>query len=150
MLKQGQEAPDFELSADDGTPVRLSALRGTKVVLFFYPRADTPGCTIEACEFRDLKSDFAAKGALVYGISPDPVSDVRRFREKFHLTFPLLADAGHEVAEKYGVWKPKSMFGKAFMGVERSTFLIDEHGRIAGAHYDVSPEGHAADMLTAL
>ncbi|HUE96384.1 MAG TPA: thioredoxin-dependent thiol peroxidase [Longimicrobiaceae bacterium] len=150
MLKEGQKAPEFELQADDGSTVRLADLRGKKVLLFFYPRADTPGCTIEACEFRDLEAEFAAKGALVFGISPDPVKDVGRFRSKFNLSYPLLADADHQVAERYGVWKEKSMFGKKYWGVERSTFVIDEQGEIAGAHYGVSPEGHAAEMLAAL
>lgn len=150
MLKAGDPAPDFELEADDGSVVRLSDLRGKKVVLFFYPRADTPGCTIEACEFRDLREEFAARGALVFGISPDPVKDVHRFRSKFALTYPLLADADNEVAEAYGVWQEKSMFGKDFWGVDRSTFLIDEDGRIERTYLGISPEGHAAEVLASL
>lgn len=150
MVTEGQIAPDFELSADDGSTVRLSDLRGQKVVLFFYPKADTPGCTIEACEFRDLSSEFAEKGARVFGISPDPVKDVRGFRTKFSLSYPLLADTDHQVAERYGVWKQKSMFGNDYWGVERSTFVIDEEGKIAAAHLGVKPEGHAAEILTTL
>lgn len=150
MLSEGQQAPDFALSSDDGSLVRLSDHRGQKVVLFFYPRADTPGCTIEACEFRDLATDFTSKNAAIYGISPDPVKDVRAFREKFNLPYPLLADADHEVSEAYGVWKQKSMFGKNFMGTERSTFVIDEEGRIAAAYLGIRPEGHAAEVLSSL
>ena len=150
MLKEGDRAPEFELNADDGSTVRLAELRGQKVVLFFYPRADTPGCTIEACEFRDLQEEFGARGALVYGISPDPVKDVRSFRTKFSLGYPLLADPVHEVAEAYGLWKEKSMFGNNYWGVERSTFVIDEEGMIAAAYHAVSPEGHASEILGTL
>ena len=147
MLKENDAAPDFELPADDGEPVRLSALRGRRVVLYFYPRADTPGCTTEACEFRDLHPQLSAEGAVVLGVSPDPVEAVRKFREKFDLPFHLLADADHAVAEAYGVWKEKSMYGKKYWGVERTTFLIDEQGRIARVHHKVKPEGHAREVL---
>lgn len=150
MVEEREMAPDFEVSADDGSRVRLSALRGRKVILFFYPKADTPGCTTEACEFRDLTPQIEERGALVLGISPDSVQDVRKFREKFSLPFLLLADEDHSVAEAYGVWKEKSMFGNTFMGVERSTFLIDEEGRIARAFRGVKAEGHAGEVASEL
>jgi peroxiredoxin Q/BCP len=145
--EQGDLAPDFTLPADDGSEVRLSGLRGRRVVLFFYPRADTPGCTTEACEFRDLHPRFEERDAVVLGISPDPVEEVRKFRDKFGFPYRLLADADHRVAEEYGVWKEKSMYGKLYWGVERSTFVIDEQGRIASAHRKVKPEGHAEAVL---
>jgi thioredoxin-dependent peroxiredoxin len=150
MLNQNDEAPDFALSADDGSTIRLSDLRGSKVVLFFYPKADTPGCTTEACEFRDRHEDFQAEGAVVLGISPDPQTAVRKFREKHGLTFRLLADADHEVAERYGVWKEKSMYGKMYWGAERTTFVIDEDGRIAKVFEKVKPKGHAEEVLAQL
>lgn len=150
MTGTGELAPDFDLPADDGSRVRLSDLRGSRVVLFFYPRADTPGCTIEACEFRDTRDRFDAVGAIVLGISPDPVEDVAAFREKYGLNFRLLADADHEVAERYGVWKLKSMYGNEYWGVDRTTFVIDEDGRIAGVFAKVNPEGHAAELLREL
>ena len=149
-LQENALAPDFELPADDGSTVRLSDLRGSKVILYFYPRADTPGCTTEACEFRDLTPQIQEKGALVLGISPDPVEPVRKFRAKFDLPFRLLADADHAIAEAYGVWGEKSMFGKKYMGVERTTFLIDEEGHIARIFRKVSPEGHAGEVLQEL
>ncbi len=150
MLRTGDIAPDFELPDQDGNPVRLSSLRGSRVVLFFYPRADTPGCTIEACEFRDYSAEFDKEGVVILGISPDPVRDVRAFRDKFQLSYPLLADADHEVAELYGVWQEKSMFGRTFMGVVRTTFVIDEEGRIARIYEKVDPVGHAAEVLQGL
>jgi thioredoxin-dependent peroxiredoxin len=146
-LQENDLAPDFELPADDGTAVRLSGLRGARVILYFYPRADTPGCTTEACEFRDRMPQFEEQGAVILGVSPDAVGEVRKFREKFGLPFRLLADPDHSVAEAYGVWKEKSMFGKTFMGVERTTFLIDEEGRLARIYRRVKPEGHAAEVL---
>ncbi|MQA91068.1 MAG: thioredoxin-dependent thiol peroxidase [Gemmatimonas sp.] len=150
MLKETDVAPDFTLTADDGATVRLSDFRGRRVVLFFYPRADTPGCTIEACEFRDRIEDYDAGEAVVLGISPDPVKDVRAFREKFGLPYRLLADGDHQVAEAYGVWKEKTMFGNRFWGVERSTFVIDEEGRLTRIYRKVKPEGHAAEVLQSL
>lgn len=142
----GDTAPDFELPSTGGT-VRLSDLRGKKVVLFFYPKADTPGCTKEACEFGEMVTDFDSRDAAVFGISPDPLSAVEKFRSKFDLPYPLIADEDHVVAEAYGVWKEKSMYGRKFMGVERSTFVIDEQGEIRQALRKVKPGGHAADVL---
>jgi peroxiredoxin Q/BCP len=149
-LKIHDPAPDFELPADDGSPVRLSDLRGKKVILYFYPRADTPGCTIEACEFRDLTPRIDERNATVLGVSPDPVEDVRKFREKFALPFRLLADADHEVAEAYDVWKERTIFGKTMMGAERTTYVIDEKGKIADVFEKVSAEGHASQVLERL
>jgi thioredoxin-dependent peroxiredoxin len=150
MLNENDPAPDFQLAADDGSTVRLSDLRGRRVVLFFYPKADTPGCTIEACEFRDRIEDYRSEETVVLGISPDRVEDVRAFREKFSLPYRLLADADHEAAEAYGVWGQKKMFGNTFMGVERSTFVIDEEGRLAKIYRRVKPEGHATEVLRSL
>jgi peroxiredoxin Q/BCP len=149
MLQTGDPAPDFELAADDGTSVRLSSLRGSKVVLFFYPKADTPGCTIEACEFRDHNDDFTGQ-AVVLGISPDSVRDVGAFRRKFGLPYRLLADADHSVAEAYGVWQEKSMYGRKYWGVVRTTFVIDDAGRIERVYEKVKPQGHAATVLSEL
>jgi thioredoxin-dependent peroxiredoxin len=147
---QNQPAPDFTLPADDGSPVRLSDYRGQRVILYFYPKADTPGCTTQACDFRDLQPQLRERGAVVLGVSPDSVEDVRAFREKFSLPFSLLADADHQVSEAYGVWKLKSLYGKNYWGVERSTFLIDEEGRIEQVYRKVDPEGHASQLLEAL
>lgn len=147
---EGDSAPDFDLETDDGSRIRLGDLRGRTIVLFFYPRDDTPGCTIEACEFRDGLGRFDDGGALVLGISPDPVASHARFRSKHDLNFPLLADTDHEVAERYGVWKEKSMYGKKFWGVERSTFLIDEEGTIVRVWRRVRPRGHAGKVAEAL
>ena len=126
----GDEAPDFELPSDDGSTVRFSDLRGRRVVLYFYPKDDTPGCTAQACGFRDTMPAIRDADAVVLGVSPDPVEDHRRFKEKYGLNFPLLADTEHEVAEAYGVWRRKSMFGRRYMGIERSTFVIDEEGTV--------------------
>jgi thioredoxin-dependent peroxiredoxin len=147
---QNQPAPDFTLPADDGSMVTLSELRGQRVILYFYPRADTPGCTVQACDFRDLQPQILETGAVVLGVSPDPVEVVRAFHEKFALPFRLLADADHRVAESYGVWKLKTMFGKEYWGVERSTFLIDAEGRIEQVYRRVTPEGHASELLGVL
>lgn len=150
MLQENDVAPDFTLTADDGSDVTLSALRGRKVILYFYPKDDTPGCTTQACGIRDAWSDFQAKGALVFGISPDSVASHVKFREKYHLPFPLLADADHKVAEAYDVWKQKSMFGRKYWGNERTTFIIDEEGRIAKVFPKVKPSEHAEQVLEAL
>ena len=148
--KQNDPAPDFALPADDGSLVRLGDLRGQRVILFFYPRADTPGCTIEACEFRDMTPQIQEKGAVVLGLSPDTVEDVRKFKEKFQLPYRLLADADHSVAEMYGVWREKNNFGKTYWGVARTTFLVDEEGKIARVYEQVTPQGHAAEVLGGL
>ena len=150
MTEPGTPAPDFALPADDGTLVRLGDLRGQRVILFFYPKADTPGCTIEACEFRDMTPQIQEQGAVVLGISPDTVEDVRKFREKFQLPYRLLADADHAVAESYGVWREKNNFGKNYWGVARTTFLVDEEGKIARVYEQVTPQGHAAEVLSGL
>lgn len=145
-----QPAPDFTLTADDGTEVALSDLRGSRVILYFYPKADTPGCTTQACDFRDLQPQIRERGAVVLGVSPDTVEEVRAFREKFGLPFRLLADPDHHVCEAYGVWKQKTLYGNDYMGVERSTFLIDEAGTIEQVYRKVDPEGHATELLRAL
>ena len=142
----GATAPDFDLPADDGSTVRLSDLRGRNVVLFFYPRDDTPGCTVEACEFGEAYPRFQAQDTVVFGISADSIASHRRFKAKFDLPYPLLADEDHRVAEAYGVWKEKSMYGRTFMGIERSTFVVDKEGRIAHAFRKVSPAGHADEV----
>jgi thioredoxin-dependent peroxiredoxin len=150
MLQENDVAPDFELPADDGSTVRLSDLRGRKVVLFFYPRANTPGCTTEACEFRDHLPQIEEQGAVVLGISPDEVKDLMKFRDAQGLSYRLLADRDHQVAEQYGVWAEKSRYGRTYMGVERTTFVIDEAGRIEKVYRKVKPEGHAGQVLQAL
>ncbi len=145
--KEGELAPDFDLSADDGTHIRLSDLRGRKVVLYFYPKDNTPGCTAQACDLRDHIADFDARGVLVFGISADDVTSHGKFRNKYRLPFKLLADTDHKVAEQYGVWKHKSMFGMKYWGVERTSFVIDEHGRIAAVLARVKPGEHAGKVL---
>jgi len=149
-LEPGKKAPDFTLPADDGTKVKLSSLRGKPVVLYFYPRDDTPGCTAEACAFRDRKSQIAEHGAAVLGVSTDPVESHVKFRDKFQLNFPLLADTEHKVAEKYGAWREKTRFGKTSMGVQRSTFLIDAGGVVRKVWKSVKVEGHDQQVLAAL
>lgn len=150
MLKENDVAPDFTLPTHEGSTLRLSELRGRRVVLFFYPRADTPGCTTEACEFRDQNEEFDSRDAVILGISPDSIDEVRAFREKYHLPYPLLADAEHQVAEQYGVWVEKSMFGRKFWGVERTTFVIGADGRIEQIYRKVKPSGHAMQVLEQL
>jgi peroxiredoxin Q/BCP len=145
-VEKGSRAPDFTLSSDDGSTVTLSKLRGKKVVLYFYPKDDTPGCTTQACDLRDAMPTFQDLDAVVLGVSPDSVASHRKFRDKFGLNYPLLADEDHRVAEAYGVWKERSMYGRKSMGIERSTFLIDEDGKIQEAWRKVSPKGHA-DLL---
>jgi thioredoxin-dependent peroxiredoxin len=146
-LEAGRPAPGFSLEADDGTTVSLADLAGSTVVLYFYPKDDTSGCTAEACEFRDLRADYDAAGARVIGVSPDPVTSHVRFRDKHGLPFTLLSDPEHEAAEAYGVWVQKSMYGKTYMGVERSTFVIGPDGVLREALYKVKPKGHAASVL---
>ena len=150
MLKENDVAPKFSLTADDGSTVRLSALRGQTVVLYFYPKDDTPGCTKEACEFRDRSKDLNKSDAVVLGVSPDSVESHKKFREKFGLDFRLLADPDHKVAEAYGVWQLKSMYGRKYWGIARTTFVINEKGRIARIFEKVKPAGHAAEVLAAL
>lgn len=143
MLQPGDPAPDFTLPADGGGEVSLTDFRGRPLVLYFYPKDDTPGCTTQACDLRDDIPRFEELGAAVVGVSPDSVESHRAFKEKYDLNFPLLADSEHEVAEAYEVWKEKSMFGRTFWGVERSTFILDEEGRIEEAWRKVKPRGHA-------
>jgi peroxiredoxin Q/BCP len=146
----GERAPDFALSADDGRKVKLSALRGRPVVVYFYPKDDTPGCTREACAFRDRKAELARLGATVLGISPDDVESHREFRDKFRLNFPLLADPEHKVADKYGAWRERNMYGKTVMGIQRSTFVIDAEGHVARVWRNVKVDGHDEQVLAAL
>ena len=146
----GAEAPRFTLPSDRGEDVSLASLRGRPVVLYFYPKDDTSGCTTQACEFRDSWADVQARGAIVLGVSPDGVASHRKFRDKFALPFPLLADEDHAVAEAYGVWGEKSMYGRKYHGILRTTFVIDPAGRIAHVFEKVKPKGHAAQVLTAL
>jgi thioredoxin-dependent peroxiredoxin len=150
VVEEGQEAPDFELTSDAGERVRLSQFRGKPVVLYFYPRDDTPGCTAQACAIRDSYEDFEQRGAVVLGVSPDEESSHVKFKQKYGLPFTLLADPDHEVAEQYGVWGEKKYMGKTYMGVERSTFLIDEDGRVAKVMRRVKPDTHAELVLEAL
>jgi peroxiredoxin Q/BCP len=145
--QEGEPAPDFSLSADDGSTIRLSELRGRKVVLYFYPKDDTPGCTTQACELRDHIQELDTRGAVVLGVSPDDVKSHVKFRDKFQLPFRLLADAGHELADRYGVWKEKNMYGRTYWGVERTTFVIDEQGRLAKVLPRVKPAQHVEQVL---
>lgn len=149
-VEAGSKAPDFTLAADDGSKVKLSALKGSPVVLYFYPKDDTPGCTREACAFRDAKKDLHKLGAKVLGVSPDTIESHGKFRDKFDLNFPLLADPDHKVAEKYGAWREKNMYGKKSMGIQRSTFLIDANGKIAKVWPRVQVDGHDEQVLAAL
>jgi peroxiredoxin Q/BCP len=150
MIETGQTAPDFELADQDGDPVRLSDFRGRRVVLYFYPKADTPGCSTQACGIRDHQPDYDAAGATVLGVSPDPVADVKRFHDKQGLTFTLLADEDHAVADAYGVWVEKSMYGRTYMGNERTTFVIGEDGVVADVLRKVKPKEHDGLVLGAL
>lgn len=150
MISRGEPAPDFTLPADDGSSVTLSSLRGRRVILYFYPKDDTPGCTVQACEFRDSLARFQGVDAVVLGVSPDSVGSHGEFRDKHGLNFRLLADEDHAVAEAYGVWKEKNMYGRKYMGIERSTFLIAEDGTVLEAWYKVVPEGHAERVAQAL
>jgi len=149
-VEEGQSAPDFTLPADDGRKVKLSDLRGKPVVLYFYPKDDTPGCTREACAFRDRTADLKAHGAVVLGVSPDDVTSHGQFRDKYSLNFPLLADTDHQVAETYGAWREKNLYGKTSMGIQRSTFLIDRDGKVRKAWKKVNVDGHDEQVLEAL
>jgi peroxiredoxin Q/BCP len=150
MLAPGDSAPDFELPDQDGKPVRLSDLKGSPVVLYFYPKADTPGCTTQACGIRDRTADYAATGAKVLGVSPDTPTKLRKFADKYGLDFTLLADPDHQTAEQYGTWIEKSMYGKKYMGVQRDTFVIDAEGKVARVLRKVQPKTHDDVVLGAL
>ena len=150
MVEEGAPAPDFELQSDEGETVALSALRGKPVVLYFYPKDDTPGCTTEACEFRDAYDRFREQGVEILGVSPDTEASHQKFKSKYELPFTLLADPEHQAAEAYGVWKEKKNYGKTYMGVERSTFVIDADGKVARAMRGIRPAGHAAQVLETL
>jgi thioredoxin-dependent peroxiredoxin len=150
MLAEGEKAPDFTLPDQDGTDVTLSDLRGQTVVLYFYPRVDTPGCTTQACGIRDRRADYDRAGARVLGASPDPVEAIAKFGSKHSLDFTLLADADHAVADAYGTWVEKQNYGKRYWGVQRATFIIDPEGRIARVFPKVSPETHDEQVLAAL
>jgi thioredoxin-dependent peroxiredoxin len=150
MVEEGKPAPDFALTSDAGEHVRLSDLKGKPVVLYFYPRDDTPGCTAQACGIRDAWGEFKERGAVVLGVSPDPESSHVKFKRKYGLPFTLLADPDHEVAERYGVWVEKKNRGKTYWGIERSTFVIDDEGDIVRVMRRVKPDTHAANVLAAL
>jgi peroxiredoxin Q/BCP len=150
VVEEGAPAPEFELRSDEGETVKLSALRGKPVVLYFYPKDDTPGCTTEACEFRDAYDRFRDQGVEILGVSPDTEASHQKFKSKYELPFTLLADPEHEAAEAYGVWKEKRNYGKTYMGVERSTFIIDADGKVAKAMRGIRPAGHAAQVLETL
>jgi len=150
MIEEGQKAPDFTLSDQDGHEVSLSGLSGKPVVLYFYPRADTPGCTTQACGVRDHRADYSTAGATVLGVSPDPVAKVKKFHDKHDLGFTLLADEDHAVCELYGTWAEKSMYGKKYWGALRATFVIDAGGKVAKVFPKVSPKTHDEQVLAAL
>jgi thioredoxin-dependent peroxiredoxin len=149
-VNEGDKAPGFELQNQDGEAVKLSDLSGGAVVLYFYPRADTPGCTTQACGIRDRRADYAAAGATVIGVSPDEPAALRKFADKHSLDFTLVGDPDHSVAETYGVWVEKSMYGKKYMGIQRATFIIGPDGKIARAFKKVSPKTHDDVILNAL
>ena len=150
MIQEGATAPDFTLPDQDGNDVSLSDFRGQPVVLYFYPKADTPGCTTQACGIRDHRADYEAAGAVVLGVSPDPVSAVKKFADKQSLNFRLLADEDHAVCDLYGTWGEKSMYGRTYMGVQRSTFIIDAGGNVVHVIPKASPKTHDADVLKVL
>lgn len=150
MLKTGTAAPDFTLPADDGRDVSLKSLRGKPVVLYFYPKDDTSGCTTQACGIRDAWADVKATGAVVLGVSPDNVVSHQKFKSKYNLPFPLLADTDHSVAAAYGSWGKKSMYGREYEGILRNTFVIDAAGKIQDIFLKVKPKGHAAEVLASL
>jgi len=150
VLEPGDEAPDFELQSDAGEKVRLSDLRGRKVILYFYPKDNTPGCTTEACDFRDRLPDIDSRGATVLGVSPDSIASHQKFKVKYDLPFVLLSDPDHEVAELYGAWGEKKMYGKTYEGMIRSTFLIDEEGVLLEVFRKVKTKGHADRVVDIL
>jgi len=147
---EGDQAPEIQLNTDSGQKFELSALKGKNVVLYFYPKSDTPGCTKEACEFRDTSRKFSKANTVIVGISPDPEKAQSKFKDKFDLPFTLLADTDHQAAEAYGVWKEKSMYGKKYMGIERTTFVIDPGGRVKKIFPKVKVDGHAEEVLAAI
>lgn len=149
-LREGDEAPAFTAVATGGMEMSLADFRGSNVILYFYPRDDTPGCTKEACGFRDQFAEFRKRGALVFGVSKDPIKSHEKFTEKFGLPFPLLSDEDHKIAEAYGVWGEKTFMGRTYMGMHRVTFLIDGEGRIKKIWRTVKPDEHAAEVLAAL
>jgi thioredoxin-dependent peroxiredoxin len=149
-LKQGDSAPDISLDTDSGEHFHLSSLKGKNVDLYFYPKADTPGCAKEACAFRDTSQKFTNANTVVVGVSPDPSKAQAKFKDKFDLPFTLLADTGHRAAEAYGVWKEKSMYGKKYMGIERTTFVIGPDGKIKKIFPKVAVDGHAEEVLAAI
>ncbi|MFD1988657.1 thioredoxin-dependent thiol peroxidase [Paenibacillus nicotianae] len=149
-LQVGQQVPEFTLEASGGQEISLSDYRGKKIVLYFYPKDSTPGCTQEACDFRDSSAAYEQKGAVVLGISPDPVKSHDKFAQKYELSFPLLSDPDHAVAEAFGVWQLKKMYGKEYEGIVRSTFLIDEEGILIKAWYKVKVKGHTEEVFAAL
>lgn len=147
MLSEKQKAPEFELETDQGKKVKLSDYRGRKVILYFYPKDDTPGCTTQACDLRDHIKEIDSRGAVVLGVSPDDVASHQKFKQKFGLNFTLLADVDHKVAEAYDVWKEKNLYGRKTMGVERTSFIIDEDGNIAKILPRVKPAAHVGQLL---
>ena len=150
MIEQGRPAPDFELESDAGETVRLSDFRGRPVVLYFYPKDDTPGCTKQACGIRDSYAEFRNRGVAIFGVSPDPVQSHQKFKSKHELPFLLLADPEHKLAEAYGVWGEKKYMGRTYTGINRSTFVIDPEGKVAKAMVGIKPAGHAAQILDQL
>lgn len=150
MVSVGKSAPTFSLDTDAGEKLSLKDLKGRPVVLYFYPKDDTPGCTVEACEFRDAFPRFKGSKAIILGISPDSVKSHQKFKEKFDLPFTLLADEDHAIAEKYGVWQKKSMYGRTYMGIARTTFVIDKDGKVAKIFEKVKPKGHAEEVEQAI
>jgi peroxiredoxin Q/BCP len=150
MVEEGKPAPDFEATTDTGERVKLSDFRGKPVVLYFYPRDDTPGCTLQACGFRDTISEFEQRGAVVLGVSPDDEASHVRFKEKYSIPFTLLADPEHAVAEQYGVWGEKNYAGRKYMGISRTTFVIDAEGNLVKTMHNVKPDGHPQQVLEAL
>ncbi len=149
-LKVGEMAPDFSTTTDEGKPVKLSDFRGKRVILYFYPKDDTPGCTKQACSFRDSYAEIEKKNAVVLGVSPDDAESHAKFKSKYNLPFPLLVDEDHAIAEAYGVWGEKTNFGRTYMGIIRSHFVIDEEGRLADVRYDVKPEASMPEALSVL
>jgi thioredoxin-dependent peroxiredoxin len=150
VIEEGKPAPDFELKTDTGDSVKLSDFRGKQVVLYFYPKDDTPGCTTQACGIRDVYGEFQKEGAVVLGVSPDNEKSHVKFKEKYELPFTLLADTDHTVSEEYGVWGEKKYMGRTYMGVERSTFVIDADGNVKRVMHKVKPDSHADDVLETL